>query len=147
MMTPHWRLRFLKIAEEVSGWSKDPSTKVGAVVVSQDRKKIAVGYNGPARSLNDKKWLDGDRGKRLSVTLHAELNALLSAPFDPSGCWLFVYGAFPCTQCASVIVQREIVSVVCYKEQMLERWSPKLSMEILNEGGVNVVIHSLKKSK
>ena len=33
-----WEYRFLDMASLISTWSKDPSTKVGAVVVDEDRR-------------------------------------------------------------------------------------------------------------
>ena len=49
-----WDLRFVNLAEEVAGWSKDPSTQVGAVAVN-DRigTVVAQGYNGFPRGIQD----------------------------------------------------------------------------------------------
>jgi dCMP deaminase len=41
-----WDLRFLTLAKTVSTWSKDPSTKVGAVIVDKNRRVVSLGYNG-----------------------------------------------------------------------------------------------------
>jgi dCMP deaminase len=146
MMTPKWRLRFLKVAEDVAEWSKDPGTLVGSLIVTPNRRRVQWGYNGAPSKLRDDKWQKGTRERKLAATIHSEANALLFCPFDTAGCWLFVYGLFPCPSCASMIVQKEISTVVCYKEHMsAERWNPEEAMEILKDGGVNVVVHELNK--
>ena len=38
MFSDKWHKRFMEVAELVSTWSKDPSTKVGAIVVGPDRE-------------------------------------------------------------------------------------------------------------
>ena len=48
-----WNQRFLEIAKTVAGWSKDPSTKVGAVAVSDARAILTTGYNGIPRFVAD----------------------------------------------------------------------------------------------
>ena len=47
-----WDVRFLKLAHEVASWSKDPSTKVGCVLV-KGKKVISVGYNGLPMGIED----------------------------------------------------------------------------------------------
>ena len=69
----------MKIAVEVSSWSKDPSTKVGCVVV-QGRTIVSTGYNGFPWTVNDEKFFessytDNDRRK---LTVHAEVNACIN---------------------------------------------------------------------
>ena len=39
-----WDLRFVKLAEEVAKWSKDPSTQVGAIAVNRIGSVVAQGY-------------------------------------------------------------------------------------------------------
>jgi deoxycytidylate deaminase len=48
-----WDARFMALAEHVAGWSKDPSTKVGAVIVSPDRRQLTTGYNGFPQGIAD----------------------------------------------------------------------------------------------
>ena len=147
-MTPKWRLRFLNVAEEVASWSKDPVTKCGCLIVTPNRQRVQWGYNGPPAGLRDDKWQKGTRERKLASTIHAEENVFLFTTFDTAGCWLFIYGLFPCAPCASKIVQKEISTVVCYEEHMKEaRWNPAEAMEILKDGGVNVVVHKLKEGK
>ena len=49
MFSDKWHKRFMEVAELVSTWSKDPSTKVGAIVVGPDREIRSTGYNGSRR--------------------------------------------------------------------------------------------------
>ena len=53
VMSTKWDQRFLKLAEHISGWSKDPSTKVGCVVVGEDREIRSTGFNGFPRGIAD----------------------------------------------------------------------------------------------
>lgn len=104
-----WDNRFLDLAEAVGSWSKDPSTKVGAVIVRPDKTIAAVGYNGFPRGSEDEYQ---DRDHKLLRTVHAELNAILSAREPLRGYTLYVSPLFPCSNCAAAIVQSGIKFVV-----------------------------------
>ena len=52
-MSDKWDLRFLELARHISDWSKDPSTKVGCVVVGPDREIRSTGFNGFPRGIED----------------------------------------------------------------------------------------------
>ena len=53
MIDEKWDRRFLALAEHVADWSKDPSTKTGAVIVRPDRTIASMGYNGFPRGMAD----------------------------------------------------------------------------------------------
>ena len=53
MFSDKWHYRFMEVAKLVSTWSKDTSTKTGAVVVGPDREIRATGYNGLVRGVDD----------------------------------------------------------------------------------------------
>ena len=55
MFSEKWHKRFMEVAELVATWSKDPSTKTGAIVVGPDREIRATGYNGLVRGVDDNK--------------------------------------------------------------------------------------------
>jgi dCMP deaminase len=79
--------------------SKDPDRKVGAVLVSPDRRQLSVGYNGFPAELPDRPdWLE-DKELKLQHMVHAEENCLRQAPFRTTGCTLYVT-RFPCKDCA-----------------------------------------------
>ena len=48
-----WQERYLDLAEEISKWSKDPSTQCGAVAVGDKGQILSQGYNGFPRGIND----------------------------------------------------------------------------------------------
>ena len=48
-----WWPRYLSIAKQVSTWSKDPSTQVGAISVGSKGQILAQGYNGYPRGMDD----------------------------------------------------------------------------------------------
>lgn len=118
-----WDERFLKLAEEVATWSKDPSTQVGCVIVDPDTLRImGLGFNGFPRGMCDHKELYDDRETKYSRTIHAEVNAVLNSQ-KTEGMTAYVT-APPCTNCALVLIQSGINCVVCRKpsEDLLARW-------------------------
>lgn len=109
-----WDARFLRLAREVSAWSKDTSTKVGAVLV-KDRRVVSTGYNGLPRGFDDDDPRWSERPLKYSLYEHAERNAVYNAAMHgvaTQGCDLFVYGMYVCSQCARAAVQSGIVRVV-----------------------------------
>lgn len=142
----HWDRRFLRIAEEVRSWSKDPGTKVGCVLVS-DRRMIATGYNGFPSSLSDSLELYENRNYKLAVTVHAEANAILNAAKNGARTeGATAYVTFPpCSQCAASLIQAGISQVICPDPAKApERWraSFKLANEMLYESGVKLLYYS-----
>lgn len=80
----NWDIRFLELASHVSTWSKDPNTKVGAVIANENRQVLSLGYNGFPRGVEDKKSRYEDRATKLLFVAHAERNALDNAFVDLS---------------------------------------------------------------
>lgn len=116
-----WDRRHFELAEHIATWSHDPSTKVGAVVVGRDRRKVAFGYNGfPPGIRDDARLLD--RSVKYRLTQHAERNALDNTHFDLTGGTLIVT-MFPCEECAKSIVSKGIVRVVCPPPIDREPWA------------------------
>lgn len=137
-MTDKWHLRFLRLAREVSTWSKDPSTKVGCVIVSPDRRVVSLGFNGLPAGIRDSADRLADREVKLALTLHAEENALLFAKGSVAGCAAYVT-RHPCSQCAAKLIQSGVCEVCyLYDEDFEIRWadSLKYSRLALNEAGV-----------
>lgn len=106
-----WRAFFTDVAERVALLSKDPDRKVGAVLVSPDRRQMSFGYNGFPSSVSDNPALLEDKAFKLMHMVHAEDNCLRQAPFSAAGCTLYVT-RFPCAQCAQKIVDAGITRVV-----------------------------------
>lgn len=135
-----WDFRFLQLAQHIAGWSKDPSTQVGAVIVRPDRTIASLGFNGFARGVDDSDDRLQNRDVKLTLTIHAEENAILSAHERLAGYWLYT-SHHPCDRCASRIVQAGIGRVICLtSKDYLSRWSDSVrnSRIILTEGGVPI---------
>ena len=134
-----WDYRFLDMASLISTWSKDPSTKVGAVVVDEDRIIVSLGYNGFPFGICDDKILD-NREIKYKMVVHAECNALLFSPEPPLGCTIYTYPFMPCPKCAGMIIQAGIDRVVSYESDNY-RWKDdfNLSREMFKEAGVDLL--------
>ena len=74
-----WDLRLLGLAKHVAEWSKDPSTKVGAVIADQKHRVLSLGFNGFARGVKDLAQRLDDRETKYDMIIHAERNAILFA--------------------------------------------------------------------
>jgi len=102
-----WTERFMVIAQDVATWSKDPKRGVGAVIV-KNRHIVATGYNGPPKGVIDR--TDISKERKLMRTIHAELNAILDAKMDLTGCDMYCT-YMPCAQCMAAIIQSGIATV------------------------------------
>lgn len=116
----------MRLAREISLWSKDPSTKVGAIIVNRNHRIIATGYNGfPSRIEDDPKLLE-DRTTKYRLIIHAEMNALLNAlnnGISVEHCSLYVYPLPTCGECAKNIVQSGVDKVFMISDDLHnERW-------------------------
>lgn len=136
-MNNKWDSRFLALASHIAQWSKDPSTKVGAVIVRPDNTICATGYNGFPRALDDSPELYEDREKKLGRVVHAEMNAILTAPEPVAGYTLYAT-LMPCSTCILHVIQAGIMRVVTpvpTKEQR-ERWNFQKTADLMREAGV-----------
>ena len=79
-----WVKRFFRLANEVATWSKDPSTKVGAVIVGENKQIISQGYNGFPRGVDDTEERYNNREIKYKMVVHAEMNAILNALYNGS---------------------------------------------------------------
>lgn len=141
MAITKWDLRFMDMALLVSGWSKDPSTKVGAVIADPAHRVVSTGYNGLPRGLVDDEARLTDREVKLRLTLHAEHNAILFAQRDLLGCTIYV-SAHPCAHCAAQIVQTGIARVVYGNPAngFNERWAAdiQIAAELFGERSIGM---------
>lgn len=135
-----WDKRFLRIALEVSTWSKDPSTKVGAVV-ERDRRILSTGYNGFPRGVKDLPERYEDRAIKYPLVAHAEANALDNCHEHPAGGTMYAM-ARPCPECAKRIIQRGLKRVVFFTNDDYEtRWAEQLVFTdiMFHEAGIEEV--------
>jgi dCMP deaminase len=137
-----WDLRFLDLAKFISNWSKDPSTKVGAVIVDSQKRVVSMGYNGFPVGINDDPTRLNNRETKYKIIIHAESNAIIFANHDLIGHTLYTYPFMPCPRCAGLIIQAGINKVVSYNK-MPERWHDdfSLSKELFEESGVDLVLY------
>lgn len=135
-----WDQRFLNVANEIASWSKDPSTKVGAVLVSPCKTKVSWGYNGLPRSIADTDERLLNKELKNKLTVHAELNCILNAT-DTIGWTLYVTKP-PCIKCAAAIIQAKIATVVCPALDPNSSWflDQKEAQNILMESRTVIVI-------
>ena len=111
-----WDEYFMGLAHLSSLRSKDPSTKVGAVIVDEDHKVVSIGYNGMPRGIEDNElpWGKGEGlDSKYLYVCHAEFNAILNTRNGSAlkGCTLYVT-LFPCNECAKAIIQVGIKEIV-----------------------------------
>lgn len=107
-----WTQRFLGLAEHVASWSKDPSTKCGAVIVDpMTHRVVSLGFNGFPAGVPDEQDLLGDRAIKYEMVVHAEVNAILFAGIPLAGMALFTWPFPPCSRCAAVVIQSGIQCV------------------------------------
>lgn len=120
----NWDEYFLSIARVTASKSKDPSTKVGAVIVRPDRTIVSVGYNGFPRGVADTPERLNDRNIKYSLVVHAEMNAILSARESLNNYTLYTVPFMPCDRCFTHVIQTGIRKVVFppATPEQLERW-------------------------
>ena len=143
-----WDKRFLALAEHIAQWSKDPSTKVGAVIVDKDKRVVGMGYNGFPRGVEDTEKRYNDRPVKYAMVVHAELNAILNAKSSVEGCTIYVWPQFvtdappTCEECAKAIIQSGIKRVVGSNPGIRDgsAWTDgiKLAQQMYKEAGVIV---------
>src|ERR1700691_660374 len=107
-----WDHRFLALSQHISLWSKDPSTKVGSVIVDAKRRVVSCGYNGLPQGVEDSPERLNNRDIKYKIIVHAERNAIIFSHIDLNGMTLYVWPLMPCATCASLIIQSGINRVV-----------------------------------
>lgn len=120
-----WNHRYLRAAQIVASWSKDPSTKCGAIIVRDDKTIASVGFNGFPRGTHDHDHLYADRAYKYPNIIHSEWNALMSSQDDSlKGYSVYAWPMPPCHECTTYLAQKKIDHVVCQKPTVdkLERW-------------------------
>lgn len=146
LTTPRLQEWALDMARHVARLSKDPTSRVGAVIFDPKRRLVSAGYNGFARGVADTRRRLQDRETKLKLTVHAEKNALLFATAPLDRCTMVV--THPCcAQCAALIVQSGIAHV-CYPEpdqEFLARWGDDLRLARAQFREAEVSIHTIPK--
>ena len=123
-----WDEYFMKIAETVALKSKDPSSKMGCVIVDKNKRVVSLGYNGLIQGADESKMTLTERPMKYYFATHSEMNAVLFAHQDLSGCTIYNRVA-TCENCLKYCLQAGITRFV-YEELRVRSHStdPKKSM-------------------
>jgi len=148
MFNDKWNYRFLELAELIASWSKDTSTKTGAVIIGPDKEIRATGYNGLVRKVDDNIPERMERPTKYDFFEHAERNAIYNACLTGTSlknCTIYCT-LTPCTDCARAIIQTGIKAVVTYEykpkaDDPKNTWRDKLnySAQMFKEAGVEYI--------
>ena len=139
-----WRNRYLLLAKHFSTWSKDPSTQVGAVAVSDNGLILSEGWNGFPRGIRDTQGRLGVRQTKYDYMVHAEKNLIYNATRNGISLLnsnLYVYGLPVCSECAKGVIQVGIKSVYVLTDSMnvrdtwVESW--KKTTDMFDEVGIS----------
>lgn len=145
-MIDKWDRRFLNMAKEIATWSRDPSSKIGAVYV-RDRRILSTGYNGFPAGIEDTEERYNDRPTKYQLIVHAEMNAIYNATdhgVSLRGSTAYVYGLPVCSNCALGLIQVGVVRVVILLDKVIpDKWSKSFekTIDILSE--CDIIVESI----
>lgn len=135
-----WDEYFMGVAILSANRSKDNNTQVGACIVNDENKIVAVGYNGMPIGCDDNNmpWdRDGSfLDTKYAYVCHAELNAILNRNAGSlKDCRLYVT-LYPCNECAKAIIQSGIKEVIYCDNKYSDTDSTKAAMMMFRHAGV-----------
>lgn len=142
-----WDKYFMGLAHLSAMRSKDPGTQVGACIVNEDKRVVAIGYNGMPYGCDDDEYPWEREGSmtetKYAYVVHAEMNAILNSTTSLKNCTLYV-SLFPCNECAKAIIQSGIKKVIYECDKYADTDAVKISKRMLTSAGVELV--QLKQS-
>ncbi|MEE1186136.1 MAG: dCMP deaminase family protein [Acutalibacteraceae bacterium] len=135
-----WDEYFMGVACLSSLRSKDPSTQVGACIVSKDNKILSMGYNGMPQGCSDDEYPWDREGDTLNTkyvfVCHAELNAILNyGRGSLRGCKVYTT-LFPCNECTKAIIQSGISEIIYFSDKYAATDSTIAAKKMLDSAGV-----------
>ena len=144
-----WDEYFMGVAMLAARRSKDPSTQVGACIVTQDNIIISTGYKGMPKGCSDEDfpWDREGEQTKYPYVVHAELNAILNANGrDLRGSKIYV-ALFPCNECAKAIIQSGIREIYYLSDKYAQTPGTLASKRMLDAAGVKYTrLHPAVKS-
>jgi dCMP deaminase len=143
-----WDERFMQLASHFATWSKDPSTKVGAVIVDHDRRLVGTGYNGFPRGVGDEPERYVEKMVKYKLVVHAEANAIMNAVKSVRDCTLYAT-KYPCSECAKLIIQMGISRIIApppASDDSVWAEDSKFSTRMFREAVVSVYVWDGGKS-
>jgi dCMP deaminase len=140
-VNPRWLKYAFKLCMVEASMSKDPSTKVGAVIIRPDGSLSSSGWNGFPPGYPDREADYLDREVKYSKIIHAEINAILGASEKLTGFTLVTWPLPPCERCAPIIVKAGITKVIFPYIAKNERWSDSCEKgkSMFTQCGVKVI--------
>lgn len=148
-----WDEYFMGIAKLSALRSKDPSTQVGACIVSSDNRILSMGYNGTPNGFDDQDFPWDREGHALNTkylyVCHAELNAILNFrghKRDFKGAKIYV-ALFPCNECAKAIIQSGIKEVIYLSDKYKDQDNVKASKILFDKCNVKYRELIVEKNK
>ena len=137
-----WDERYLGLAKEISTWSKNPSTQIGAVAIGDKGQVLSQGYNGFPRGVNDTYQRLNIRNEKYKYVVHAEMNCIYNATYNGvslQGATVYIHGLPVCSECAKGLIQAGVKRVVYKAEDIPEKWeeSNQLSIELFTEADIS----------
>lgn len=138
-MTLSWDEYFLNLCDAVSSKSKDPSTRVGCVIVGKDKQILSTGWNSIARGVQDlpERYV---RPAKNDWVCHAEISAITNAARSGvalNGATLYC-SHMCCKNCSTAIVQSGIIEVVIGNGKLTSDYGLEISATIFEEAEVKV---------
>ena len=148
-----WDEYFMGVAKLSALRSKDPSTQVGACIVSSDNRILSMGYNGTPNGFDDQDFPWDREGQALNTkylyVCHAELNAILNFrghKRDFEGAKIYV-ALFPCNECAKAIIQSGIKEVIYLSDKYKDQDNFKASKILFDKCNVKYRELIVEKNK
>mgnify|MGYP001109526573 FL=1 len=141
-----WDEYFMGVAYLAGMRAKDPSTQVGACIVSSDNKILSMGYNGFPTGCSDDAFPWDKEGEEAQTkypyVTHGELNAILNYRGGSlEGTKLYV-SLFPCNECAKAIIQAGIRTVVYDSDKYDGSPANRAAKKMFDAAGVTYVPYS-----
>lgn len=137
-----WDEYFMGIACLSAGRSKDPSTQVGACIVSDENRILSVGYNGMPRSCSDDEFPWGREGDpentKYMFVCHAELNAILNYTGGSLKGSKVYTTLFPCNECAKALIQSGVKEIIYLSDKYDKTPSTICSKKMFRSAGVEI---------
>lgn len=135
-----WDEYFMGIALLSTERSKDPSTSVGACIVSEDNKILSVGYNGMPNGCSDDEYPWEREGSALDTkyfyVCHAEMNAILNYTGSAMKGAKIYTTLFPCNECTKALIQKGITEIIYKSDKYADTDSVKASKRMLDSAKV-----------
>lgn len=139
-------VKFFKLTRYMADiFSKDPSRKVGCMLLAPDSLQIlSLGYNGFPRGVDETKEERWKRPAKYQFVQHSECNALCNACRSGIGTEgsIAVITLYPCCGCCRSLIQAGIETIVTQTPDFEDpNWGEefKVSKVMLEEAGVTMM--------